>query len=86
MLSNVHVGWQMADPKVIQKTCLLFHKIMWAAIRLLATGQQANISIKVEIFSPSGYQGLLRFFKIINILYQSRVKVNIQNNPTLLHL
>ena len=26
------------------------------------------------------------FFKIINILYQRRVKVNIQNNPTLYYI
>ena len=51
MLSNVHVSWQMADPNVIQKT-FSFCKIMWVAIRLLATGRQADISIKVEIFSP----------------------------------
>ena len=55
---NVHVGWLMANPKVIQKT-FSFHEIKQLAVRLLATGQQAKISNKVDIFSPV----------VINILY-----------------
>ena len=52
MLWNVHVGQPMADPKVVQKM-FSFCKIRWSAIQLLATGQQADISSKVEIFSPA---------------------------------
>ena len=58
MLWNVHVGQPMANPKVIQKM-FSFCKIRRLAIQLLATGQQADISNKVNIFSPA----------VINILY-----------------
>ena len=51
MLLNVHVSWPMADPKVIQKMFSIC-KIRQLAVRLLATSQQADISIKVKIFSP----------------------------------
>ena len=78
---HVHVGQPTADPKVVQKT-FSFCKITQLAIQLLATGQQADISIKVKIF----HLWLSIFFKIINILYQRRVKVNIQNNPTLYYI
>ena len=52
MLGNVHVGWLTADPKVAQKM-FSFHKIRQLAIQHLATARQANISSKVEIFSPA---------------------------------
>ena len=69
MLCNVHVGQLMANPKVIQKT-FSFCEIMWAAIGLLATSQQANISIKVQFFNL----GLSIFFKIMNILSKGEFK------------
>ena len=37
MLLNVHVGWPMVNPKVIQ-IMFSFCKIRWSAVRLLATG------------------------------------------------
>ena len=61
----------MPTPKVDTKNVFFLSKIRQLAIQLLSTGQQADISIKVEIFSPVVGQGILRlsiFFKIINIL------------------
>ena len=60
MLLNVHVlvSQQMANPKVVRKT-FSFCKITRSAVRLLATGLQADISIKVNIFHL-GYQYSLR--------------------------
>ena len=81
MLLNVHVSQPMANPKVVRKT-FSFCKIRWSAVQLLATGQQADISIKVKIF----HLQLSIFFKIINILYQRTVKVNIQKIPTLYYI